>query len=148
MEETLRISREDVTTIEGVECIYLRNSTLSLLRLSELFGIPSASRDGRRAFVVVVNTGMRRVGLVVDALIGQEETVIKPLVDYLQENSGFSGATILGDGRISLILDVHELIKLSIGTHARAKHQGGMPDYGEIGGGRNHLAVASAGRLH
>uniref|UniRef100_UPI0035938F5D chemotaxis protein CheA n=1 Tax=Desulfococcus sp. TaxID=2025834 RepID=UPI0035938F5D len=136
VEETLRISREDVTTIEGVECIYLRNSTLSLLRLSELFGIQTASRDGRRSFVVVVNTGMRRVGLVVDALIGQEETVIKPLVDYLQESSGFSGATILGDGRISLILDVYELIKLSIGTHARAKHQGGMLDYGEIGGGR------------
>jgi two-component system chemotaxis sensor kinase CheA len=148
VEETLRISREEVTTIEGVECIYLRNSTLSLLRLSELFGIASASRDGRRAFVVVVNTGMRRVGLVVDALIGQEETVIKPLVDYLQESSGFSGATILGDGRISLILDVHELIKLSIGIHARAKHQGEMPDHGEISCGRKHLAAASAGRLH
>jgi two-component system, chemotaxis family, sensor kinase CheA len=56
---------------------------------------------------------------VVDALIGQEEAVIKPLVDYLQENSGFSGATILGDGRISLILDVYELINMSIGRQIK-----------------------------
>ena len=148
VEETLQILQEDVTTIEGVECIYLRNSTLSLLRLSELFGIPSASTDTRKAFVVVVNTGMRRMGLVVDALIGQEETVIKPLADYLQESSGFSGATILGDGRISLILDVYELIKLSIGTHARIKHNGEITGNGEIGGGREHFAAASSGRFH
>lgn len=148
VEETLRISREEVTTIEGVECIYLRNSTLSLLRLSDLFGIRTASRDDRRAFVVVVNTGMRRVGLVVDALIGQEETVIKPLVDYLREGSGFSGATILGDGRISLILDVYELIKLSIGSHARAKRLGGLPESGEIGENRRRQAAAALhGRL-
>jgi two-component system chemotaxis sensor kinase CheA len=148
VEETLRIFREDVTTIEGVECIYLRNSTLSLLRLSRLFGIPSTSADARKGFVVVVNTGMRRVGLVVDALIGQEETVIKPLVDYLQESSGFSGATILGDGSISLILDVYELIKLSIGTHARAKHLNGISAYGERGADRGQSAAAASVRLH
>jgi two-component system chemotaxis sensor kinase CheA len=144
VEETLRIFQEDITTIEGVECIYLRNSTLSLLRLSHLFGIPSASTDVQKGFVVVVNTGMRRVGLVVDALIGQEETVIKPLVDYLQESSGFSGATILGDGRISLILDVHELIKLSIGSHQRIKHRRSMPAPDGGGMGRTPYAAASA----
>jgi chemotaxis protein histidine kinase CheA len=122
VEETLRVFEDEISVIEGVEVIHLRDSTLSLLRLSEIFNIPSQATDLRKAFVVVVSTGMRQVGLVVDALIGQEETVIKPLVDYLQENSGFSGATILGDGRISLILDVYELVNMSIGRLAKKKN--------------------------
>lgn len=122
VEETLRIFEDEISVIEGVEVIHLRDSTLSLLRLSEIFNIPSQAPDPRKAFVVIVSTGMRQVGLVVDALIGQEETVIKPLVDYLQENSGFSGATILGDGRISLILDVYELVNMSIGRQVKKKN--------------------------
>jgi two-component system chemotaxis sensor kinase CheA len=119
VEETLRVFEDNITTIEGAEVIHLRDSTLSLLRLSEIFSIESKARNIGKSFVVVVNTGMRRAGLVVDALIGQEEAVIKPLVDYLQESSGFSGATILGDGRISLILDVYELINMSIGRQTK-----------------------------
>ena len=121
VEETLRVFEHEITMIEGIEVIHLRDATLSLLRLSEIFGITSNSPDPYKSFVVVVNTGMHRVGLVVDALIGQEETVIKPLVDYLQEKSGFSGATILGDGRISLILDVYELVNMSIGRRLKRK---------------------------
>ncbi len=123
VEETLRVFENDITVIEGVEVIHLRDSTLSLIRLSEVFGIESLSPDPGKLFVVVVNTGMRQAGLVVDALIGQEEAVIKPLVDYLQENSGFSGATILGDGRISLIVDVYELINMSVGRQVRRKNE-------------------------
>ncbi len=119
VEETLRIFVRDTTTIEGVEVVHLRESTLPLVRLTEVFGSRSGSGDESKAFVVVVSTGMRRVGLVVDSLIGQEEVVIKPLVDYLQESSGFSGATILGDGRISLILDVYELVNLTIDRRTR-----------------------------
>ncbi|NJL58921.1 MAG: hypothetical protein HC887_04010 [Desulfobacteraceae bacterium] len=120
VEETLRVFEHNITTIEGTEVIHLRDSTLPLLRLSEIFNIGAAeTRNPGKSFVVVVNTGMRRAGLVVDALIGQEEAVIKPLVDYLQEKSGFSGATIMGDGRISLILDVYELINMSIGRQIR-----------------------------
>ncbi len=130
VEETLRIFEHEISMIEGVEVIHLRDATLSLLRLSEIFGIEDGTRDTYKSFVVVVNTGMRRMGLVVDALIGQEETVIKPLVDYLQENSGFSGATILGDGRISLILDVYELINMSIGRQIKRKNR--MNTFGEL----------------
>jgi two-component system chemotaxis sensor kinase CheA len=68
-----------------------------------------------------VNTGTRQVGLVVDQLKGREEVVIKPLEDYLQEKSGFSGATILGDGNISLILDVSDLVYMAVDLHARKK---------------------------
>lgn len=121
VEETLRIYDREITWMEGVEVIHLRDYTLPLLRLSKIFNIKSNNRHSGKAFVVVVNSGMRNVGLVVDVLIGQEEVVIKPLVDYLQESSGFSGATILGDGRISLILDIYELINLSIGMQMKRK---------------------------
>lgn len=68
----------------------------------------------QNVFIVIVSNGMNQMGLVVDALLGQEEVVIKPLEDYIQESSGFSGATILGDGRISLILDIYDLLNISI----------------------------------
>ncbi len=120
VEETLRIAEDDISTIEGVEVMQLRDSTLPLVRLDGLFNMETTGAIDR-AFVVVVSTGMKRVGLVVDELLGQEEVVIKPLEDYLQERSGFSGATILGDGRISLILDVYELVNLSIDREAQKK---------------------------
>ncbi|MBC2734101.1 MAG: chemotaxis protein CheA, partial [Desulfobacteraceae bacterium] len=124
VEETIRISPEDLSTIEGVEVMQLRESTLPLVRLADLFNMPTDPSSDGRAFVVVVSTGMKRVGLVVDVLLGQEEVVIKPLEDYLQEKSGFSGATILGDGRISLILDIYELVNLSIDRQAQRKQVG------------------------
>ena len=124
VEETLWIYKEEATMIEGVEVINLRDSTLPLVRLAELFNINTAeAQESDRAFVVVVNSGVKRVGLMVDALIGQEDVVIKPLVDYLQENSGFSGATIMGDGRISLILDVSEIVDMTIGRQAERRCQ-------------------------
>ncbi len=120
--ETLRFFREEIETIESVEVIHLRNITIPLLRLSEIFRLPAAVQDSGKAFVVIINTGLNQVGLVVDSLVGEQEVVIKPLVDYLQENSGFSGATILGDGHISLILDVYELQKLAISKQAKKKN--------------------------
>ena len=112
VEETLRLSPEDISTIEGAEVMTYRGNTLPLLRMIDLFNLKKDINDNlsQQNFVVVVSTGMKHVGLIVDDLLGQEEVVIKPLEDYLQEKSGFSGATILGDGRISLILDVYELI--------------------------------------
>jgi two-component system chemotaxis sensor kinase CheA len=123
VEETLRIYNRATTIIEGFEVIHLRENTLPLVRLTNIFSMQSQSKDPQRAFVVVVNTGLQKVGLVVDELIGQEEVVIKPLVDYLQEKSGFSGATILGDGRISLILDVYKLVNMSIHHQIRNQNQ-------------------------
>ncbi|NNG00771.1 MAG: hypothetical protein HKM93_15400 [Desulfobacteraceae bacterium] len=114
VEETIRLYSDELTMIEGVEVIHLRDEPLPLLRLTELFNMKTSQPAEDKMFVVVVSTGNNRVGLVVDSLIGQEEVVIKPLEDYLQENSGFSGATILGDGQISLILDIYELVSLCI----------------------------------
>jgi len=119
VDETIRIPQTEISTIEGMEVYYLRESTLPLIRLDRLFKMRSEPVDARELFVVVVNTGNRQVGLVVDQLKGREEVVIKPLEDYLQEKSGFSGATILGDGSISLILDVSDLVHLAVDQHMR-----------------------------
>ncbi len=113
VEETLRIMDHDTSTIEGVEVIHLRGKTMPVFRLATLFNMEADQTRYEKSFVVIVNSGFQQIGLVVDELIGQEDVVIKPLVDYLQERSGFSGATIIGDGRISLILDVYELINMT-----------------------------------
>ncbi|MEN8189171.1 MAG: chemotaxis protein CheA, partial [Thermodesulfobacteriota bacterium] len=113
VEETLRIFQNDISEIEGVDVIHLRNSTMPIFRLSKIFGVERVVSDKEKFFVVVVSTGLQELGLVVDELLGQEEVVIKPLADYLQLGSGFSGATILGNGGISLILDIPELVKMT-----------------------------------
>jgi two-component system, chemotaxis family, sensor kinase CheA len=119
VDETLRIHRNEISVIEGMEICYLRETTLPLIRLSEIFKMQEARQDNQEFFVVVVNTGSRQVGLIVDQLQGRQEVVIKPLEDYLQVKSGFSGATILGDGSISLILDIADLVYLAIALHTR-----------------------------
>lgn len=119
--ETLRFFREEISTVEGIEVIHLRHSTIPLIRLSSLFKYPQPEQDSRKAFVVIISMGTKQLGLVVDSLVGEQEVVIKPLVDYLQEKSGFTGATILGDGRISLILDVYELAGLALRREAQRR---------------------------
>ncbi len=118
VDETLRVSQDEISTIEGLEVFYLRENAIPLIRLSRVFKMASSNDDQDEHFVVVVNSGAKQVGLVVDELRSRQEVVIKPLEDYLQEKSGFSGATILGDGSISLIIDVSELIQLALGQHA------------------------------
>ncbi len=119
VDETLRIHHNEISIIEGMEICYLRETTLPLIRLTEIFKMQAARPDNQEFFVVVVNTGSRQVGLIVDQLQGRQEVVIKPLEDYLQVKSGFSGATILGDGSIALILDIADLVYLAIALHTR-----------------------------
>lgn len=118
VDETVRIYRHETSRVEGVEVIHLRGRALPIFHLSKLFNI-RADENTDKVFVVIVNTEGARTGFVVDELIGQEEVVIKPLADYVQEKSGFSGATIVGDGRISLILDAYELVKMTSGRQAK-----------------------------
>jgi two-component system chemotaxis sensor kinase CheA len=121
VDETIRVFKHEISTIEGIDVIHLREQTIPLIRLAEAFNMRQDQQNDDKFFVVIVSTGVKRVGLMVDSLLGQEEVVIKPLEDYLQENSGFSGATILGDGQISLILDVYELIRLCIDKQTKRK---------------------------
>ncbi len=115
VQETFRLDRGEIFTVDGSEMMHLHDEPLSLVRLSDLLNMPepaTAKSDGR-FFVVVVKAANGRTGLIVDQLLGRQEVVIKPLEDYLQENSGFSGATILGDGSISLILNVDQLVVMA-----------------------------------
>jgi len=122
VDETVRINTDEISTVEGVEVIYLRGQTLPVFRLSSLFNIKS-DKNTERLYVVIVSSGGQRVGFVVDEMMGQDEVVIKPLVDYVQEKSGFSGATIVGDGRISLILDVYEMVRITAERQANKHRQ-------------------------
>ncbi len=116
--ETLRIKEQAIRTIDKHEVINLRKSVLSLIRLGEEFGIGgSADYDYKKSgqsekeiYVVVVAFAEKNVGIVVDKLFGQEEVVIKSLGDYRLGYGGISGATITGDGKVVLIIDVASMI--------------------------------------
>ena len=122
VDETVRVDVAEISSVEGVEVIYLRGQALPVFRLSTIFGITS-DQDSERLYVVIVSSGGQRVGFVVDELMGQDEVVIKPLVDYVQDKSGFSGATIIGDGRISLILDVYEMVRLTAERQSKRQRE-------------------------
>ena len=122
--ETLNIQGMGTSMIEGTEVMQLRGRTLPIFRLGDMFDLKYRD-ENNMPFLVVVSSGTEEVGLVVDELLGQDEVVIKPLAEFVQEQSGFSGATILGDGRISLILDVTEMINI-VAARQMAKQQGLM----------------------
>lgn len=108
--ETIKISAEDVTTIEGHEVINLRGEILSLLRLNKFVGIDSQIDDENKIPVVVVGYSNRKIGLIVDQLEGKLEIVIKSLEQNYRSVEGLAGASILGDGSICLILDIASMI--------------------------------------
>lgn len=107
---SLDLSRTNV--VDGQEVIIVREKALPLFFLKRWLmpGVADTS-DHSAASVVIVSVGTQRVGFVVDQLVGQEEVVIKPLGRMLQGTAGMSGATITGDGRIALILDIPSLLK-------------------------------------
>ena len=113
--ETFRISSKDISQIEGYEIISRRQETLPLIRLSSIFRGTGAREDNDKFFAVRVRAGELEACLGVDALVGQQEVVIKPLSDYLMDQPGFAGATILGDGSIALILDLGAVVEKSKG---------------------------------
>ncbi|HKQ88461.1 MAG TPA: chemotaxis protein CheW, partial [Candidatus Acidoferrales bacterium] len=103
--EITRISEDEIHRVDGHEVFRLREQVLTLARLDELNSRSNAQR-ARRAFVVVIDAGTRRFGLAVDNLVGEEELVIKALEDELLASPLVSGASILGDGTVVLILNV------------------------------------------
>lgn len=106
----LDISRANI--VDGQEVLVIREKTLPLFYLKEwLIQGSDVSRELKNAHVVVVSVGTQKVGFVVDQLIGQEEVVIKPLGEMLHGTPGMAGATITGDGRIALILDIPGMLK-------------------------------------
>jgi two-component system chemotaxis sensor kinase CheA len=112
--ESQRIEASEVRTVHGGEVITLRGQVVPLIRVGEFFRL-SAPRDPDKVMIVIVGLQGRQVGLVVDSFQGEQEIVIKPLSDVIGRIAGISGATILGNGSISLIIDVHSLVASAYG---------------------------------
>ena len=105
----LDLSRTNV--VDGQEVVIVRDKALPLFYLKRWLVSTAAHEEQREGHVVILSVGTQRIGFVVDQLVGQEEVVIKPLGKMLQGTPGMSGATITGDGRIALILDVPSMLK-------------------------------------
>ncbi|MBQ6807176.1 MAG: chemotaxis protein CheA [Lachnospiraceae bacterium] len=104
------ISVSDVKLVQNKEVINLRGTVIPLIRLNEILDIPSKKDSQDNLIVVIVKKGDKLAGLVVDELIGQQEIVIKSMGKYINKCKIISGATILGDGEVALILDANALI--------------------------------------
>jgi two-component system, chemotaxis family, sensor kinase CheA len=107
--EITRITDDEIHRVDNHEVFQLREQVLTLVRLDKL-GPPVVSERAKRLFVIVIGSGGRRFGLAVDSLMGEEELVIKPLEDQLVTSPLVSGASILGDGTVVLILNVPAVI--------------------------------------
>jgi two-component system chemotaxis sensor kinase CheA len=129
VQETMKIDRDQIHTINQREMILHRGMGLPLLRLQKLFYADvindpletgETETDPESLYVVVVGVAERRVGLIVDSLLGEQEIVIKSLGKFIGDIRGISGATILGDGHIALILDINGLLTIALEEKAKA----------------------------
>lgn len=105
----VKVEQEQIKTIEGNETFIFQNENVPLLRLDEMFSLPSERREGALLAVIIEKAG-EKAGLVVDEILGKQESMIKPLDPSLRRVKGFAGTTILGDRRVALILDITTLI--------------------------------------
>jgi two-component system chemotaxis sensor kinase CheA len=118
--EISRADEKDIHDFEGQEVLRLRDKAMGVVRLEELFGEDRRGMAKARHFVVVIGTGSRRFGLLVDSLVGEEELVIKSLEDRLVASELVSGASILGDGTVVLILNIPAVVS-HLGRRAAEK---------------------------
>ena len=110
--ETAIVQREQVRNIHGNKMITFRESLIPYLSLSEVFGVPDFNdADEKETEIVVIRKGERLAAVAVEEFIGQSEIVLKSMGTYLPAIEGISGATILGDGQVALILDPNAFIK-------------------------------------
>jgi two-component system chemotaxis sensor kinase CheA len=112
VEESLRIYTKDIRTVERKEVFTLRDSTIPLLRLADAFNIEDEREDGpdTKWFVVVTRAGEKIIGILVNALVRQQEVVIKSIGERLKTIPGIAGATEIGESEIVLVIDVGSLI--------------------------------------
>lgn len=103
------IPKNEISFVQSKEVINLRGTVIPILRLHEILDIQESGEEAESLIVVVIKKGEQQVGLVIDDLLGQQETVIKSLGKHITYNKLFSGATILGDGEVALILDTNTL---------------------------------------
>jgi two-component system chemotaxis sensor kinase CheA len=123
--ESVRVKKSEINTIDNYEVLNVRNEVISVLRLSRLFNIRT-KEEGEYCFVVIVGSQEKKIGIMVDSLIGEEDVVIKPLRDQFTQSPGIAGASILGDGSVSLIVDVTQLLELGVRQEIEARHENGF----------------------
>ncbi|MDQ1298637.1 MAG: two-component system, chemotaxis family, sensor kinase CheA [Campylobacterota bacterium] len=111
--ETVRISKDEIYTVENRSVMRLRDEVLSLVHIGDIFEVERVFDNSEHAYVVVLGLAESKIGLIVDTLIGQEEIVIKSLGEYLKGIEGIAGATIRGDGGVTLIVDVAALMQMA-----------------------------------
>ena len=126
--ESVRVHSDEISKIDNYEVLNVRNEVVSILRLSRLFGIKN-TEESEYSFIVIVGTADKKVGVMVDALIGEEDVVIKPLRDQFTNSPGIAGASILGDGSVSLIIDVSQLLELGVKQELSARSE--LNSFGE-----------------
>jgi two-component system chemotaxis sensor kinase CheA len=110
--EIVRLSDNEINTIQGREVIRVRDTILPLARMAEIIGKVKNPTRPKVAYVVIVGWAEKRIGLLVDFLLGQKEIVIKSLGSYLGDVAGIAGSTILGDGSVILVIDIGQFIDL------------------------------------
>ncbi len=111
--ETVRISKDEIYTVEGRSVMRLREEVLALVHIGDIFEVERIFENSEHAYVVLLGLAESKLGLIVDSLVGQEEIVIKSLGEYLKGINGIAGATIRGDGGVTLIVDVAAIMEMA-----------------------------------
>ncbi len=115
--ESMRPTKEDVSTVNGrSEMLKVRGALMPLYRVSRIFDTPGAEEDMQKALVMIVESQGKQVALMVDKLLGQQQVVIKSLGRGMGKVQGISGGAIMPDGRVGLIMDIGEVVKLAVRT--------------------------------
>jgi two-component system chemotaxis sensor kinase CheA len=110
--EVRRVTLDDLLTVEGTDTLMLRDRVISIIRMNRLFGV--REDDGMKKFALILGMGNRNTGILADRLIGQQEIVVKPVHSEYTGTGPVSGASILGDGKVVLILDAPALFRKAI----------------------------------
>ncbi|WP_295162809.1 chemotaxis protein CheA [uncultured Brachyspira sp.] len=110
--ETVKIDVKDIHELEGIEVIKVREDVINVLSIKELFRLPSRYSDIKSYYAVILSSEGKKVALLVNNLIGEQDIVIKTLKDNITKSEGLAGATVLGDGTVSFILDIQTIVSL------------------------------------
>jgi len=110
--ETMKVEETDIIMLEGIEVLNIKDEVINISRIKDLFNLPSRYNDVKSYYAVVLMTEDKKIALLVNNLIGEQDIVIKALKDQITKVEGISGATILGDGTVSFILDTQSIVNL------------------------------------
>lgn len=110
--ETIKVDASDIHYLEGTEVINIRDDVINVLSIKELFKLPSRYKDVDSYYAVILSSDNKQVALLVNNLIGEQDIVIKTLKNNITKSDGVAGATILGDGTVSFILDIQTIVAL------------------------------------